>query len=218
MTPFLSGLVERASAADGLPAVRPIVPPLFAAGTVLAPGVDPASVPSERDQLSFTTPGASPEQRATAPMIQVRDREPATPTLPQAPSRITDREPGLARVAPARAHVPDTPPRTRTPEAHEHRVTDAPTRLAPGPAVRPDVRTRPVMPAPHPPQQFHSIARDPVPGSFATPAPIVRVTIGRIEVRAVTAPAPVPKVPQAAPTQRTAIVLEDYLRSGSGGR
>jgi len=47
------------------------------------------------------------------------------------------------------------------------------------------------------------------------PAPTVHVTIGRIEVRAVTSPAPAPSRPASKPAVTS---LEEYLRERSGGR
>lgn len=48
-------------------------------------------------------------------------------------------------------------------------------------------------------------------------APIIRVTIGRIDVRAITSPAP-QESRRAAPRPAPQLSLEDYLRQRSGGR
>ncbi|HEX7318192.1 MAG TPA: hypothetical protein VF297_30085 [Pyrinomonadaceae bacterium] len=48
-------------------------------------------------------------------------------------------------------------------------------------------------------------------------APIIEVTIGRIEVRAVTPPAP-PPTPQRRRQEPPKMSLDDYLRAHSGGR
>jgi hypothetical protein len=48
-------------------------------------------------------------------------------------------------------------------------------------------------------------------------APIIRVTIGRIDVRAINAPAP-QEARRAAPRPAPQLSLEDYLRQRSGGR
>ncbi|MFL6257089.1 MAG: hypothetical protein ACJ74T_18940, partial [Pyrinomonadaceae bacterium] len=51
----------------------------------------------------------------------------------------------------------------------------------------------------------------------ATTPPIIEVTIGRIEVRAVPPPAP-PPPPQRARQAPPKMSLDDYLRAQSGGR
>ncbi|HEY0172919.1 MAG TPA: hypothetical protein VGB98_18010 [Pyrinomonadaceae bacterium] len=48
------------------------------------------------------------------------------------------------------------------------------------------------------------------------PAPVIRVTIGRVEVRAVTSPTPAPARKPVRPTPRMS--LDEYLRSQNGGR
>jgi hypothetical protein len=48
----------------------------------------------------------------------------------------------------------------------------------------------------------------------SAPAPIIRVTIGRVEVRAIHAPAPAPKPAKAAPSK---LSLEDYLQRREKG-
>jgi hypothetical protein len=65
----------------------------------------------------------------------------------------------------------------------------------------------PIQPAAAPPRTDATLPA----GAAAAPAPpTVRVTIGRIEVRAVTLPAPVTPRPAVPP----ALSLEEYLRRG----
>jgi len=226
MTPFLSRLVDRAvSATEGSPAVLPVVPPLFAAGPVLDPAAqqgddlqgertpvrrgleaDPASLSAPT--LSNGNPSVAQDACTMVPVIRLGDRESAAPSAPTL-SRFADRVPTPTSVAfPAR--VPDSPRLVLT-----GRLQGQGTKVAPGSqtqdvAGRVDVRVGTVIPAPHRTQQDRAVAPEHV--------PTVRVTIGRIEVRAVTAPPPTQKVPPTVQTKRTAIVLEDYLRSGKAGR
>jgi hypothetical protein len=64
---------------------------------------------------------------------------------------------------------------------------------------------------------FQSLRRkdfSPVEERFSTSAPIIRVTIGRVEVRAVHSPAPAPKPAKPAPPK---LSLENYLRKRARG-
>ncbi len=66
-------------------------------------------------------------------------------------------------------------------------------------------------------QPEHSPARSPYPAEGEPDAPpVVKVTIGRIEVRAVTPNPPKPR--PAAPVRRPSLSLGDYLKRRGGGR
>jgi hypothetical protein len=209
MMPFLARLVERsAPAPQGSTVPLPVVPPLFAAGTMLEPGAPP-EIEGQRDMTS---------ERAAPPSAAVTVD---TLTSPRSAEALTAASPSsVARTPPAidrelePLSAPSTPARlaealgqSAVPRSLEPRVslgTDPDTRAGPTRAV---ARASPLAPAPRPAAPHQSQAAD--------AAPIVRVTIGRIEVRAVTSPAPaVPRSP-AAPARRAGIALEDYLRSGS---
>lgn len=80
-------------------------------------------------------------------------------------------------------------------------MNDPPARVTPGARIQPSLPAQPLPVA------------DPAPSPVA---PVIEVTIGRVEVRAVQAPArrgPAPK--SAAPAK---LSLEDYLRGSRGGR
>jgi hypothetical protein len=79
-----------------------------------------------------------------------------------------------------------------------------------------DKRKRPSEPLSRP-RPFQSRRRNDfssVEQRSSTSAPIIRVTIGRVEVRAVHPPAPAPKPPKPSPPK---LSLEDYLRQRSKG-
>ncbi|TMJ95088.1 MAG: hypothetical protein E6G67_07990 [Actinobacteria bacterium] len=125
----------------------------------------------------------------------------ATRASPPSRERSSRRFDVAARVAPGR--VPAKPDEVETPEVLEVAAEVAAT-------PRPD---RPAKPGPWPPARETS----PRPAAPAEPAqpPIVRVTIGRVDVRAV-APEKSPereRSPKPSPT----VSLDEYLgRSGSG--
>jgi hypothetical protein len=197
MMPFLARLVERsAPAPQGSTVPLPVVPPLFAAGTMLEPGAPP-EIEGQRDMTS---------ERAAPPSAAVTVD---TLTSPRSAEALTAASPSsVARTPPAiDRELESSRAQSAVPRSLEPRVSlgaDPDTRAGPTRAV---ARASPLAPAPRPAAPHQSQAAD--------AAPIVRVTIGRIEVRAVTSPAPaVPRSP-AAPARRAGIALEDYLRSGS---
>ena len=197
MTPFLARLVERsAPAPQGSTVPLPVVPPLFAAGTMLEPGAPP-EIEGQRD---MTSERAAPPS-AAVPVDTLTSPRSAEALPAASPSSVARTPPAIDReLEPSRAQ-------SAVPRSLEPRVslgTDPDTRAGPTRAV---ARASPLAPAPRPAPPHQSQAAD--------APPIVRVTIGRIEVRAVTSPAPaVPRSP-AAPARRAGIALEDYLRSGS---
>jgi hypothetical protein len=73
---------------------------------------------------------------------------------------------------------------------------------------------RPISaPEPRPAPRFEFARHVPAPPSAAMPEPIIQVTIGRIEVRAVSEKTIAPKERNASPVMS----LNDYLRSRHGG-
>jgi hypothetical protein len=110
--------------------------------------------------------------------------------------------PDLAERDPTRPGAPE--PAQPVPDAGEDRRARAP-------AARPAPEWR----APPPPTAASSLARAPatLPHEAEVPHPSVRVTIGRVEVRAVAPPVPPLEVP-VAPAPR--LSLDEYLRQYGG--
>lgn len=228
MTPFLARLAERAAPApQGSAVARPIVAPLFAAGAMLEPdaAVDPhaeaggaferrgpASPPAAADTLTSPLSGVHPAPdgiQTAAPRAPVEGSSAALPGSAARPPTASDPRPEATRPTHAAARLPDMldpSAARRAPEPRTHAAIEGVARAAP---TRAEARAGPVVPAPRPAPPQSSQAGE--------PAPIVRVTIGRIEVRAVTVPAPATPRPPAEPAKRSGIVLEEYLRSGSSG-
>jgi hypothetical protein len=222
MTPFLARLVERAAPAPpGSAVARPVVPPLFAAGAMLVAGATAEAeargdVTSGADgpaspALAARTPGRPADEVDRAPTWTPAVRHPPVEWPPAERQGSAPRTPAAAEREPAPARATARLPEMlalsedgRSPEPRTPVATDGD---GPAARMRAAPRAAPVAPAPRPAPPYRSQA--------AEPAPIVRVTIGRIEVRAVTGPAPAAPRPPVPPARRTGIVLEDYLRSGS---
>ncbi len=107
--------------------------------------------------------------------------------------------------APATAPVPAAPPQ-RTPSSP---LVEVSSRRRPSSPGRPSSRERPSARPLAPPVRGRRDER--VPETPAEP-PSIRVTIGRVEVRAVSPPPPAEPPPPAKPR----ISLDDYLRSHRG--
>jgi hypothetical protein len=226
MTPFLSRLLDRSAAAPHATPVLPVVPPLFAAGATLEPGVPPVEEELVETALEVPVPTPTPfiapaptvaqliagrdrfEGRTAAPAERIEGRPAVPPLSPTPVSSVPDRDfaPRRTEVTARLGDAPESIAATPTLESHAGPPTEAVSR--PG-SPRTMIRAAPIAPKepalPHRPQ-------------IAELAPIVRVTIGRIEVRAVTPPASTSSRTPAAAAKRTAIVLEDYLRSRSPAR
>ena len=80
----------------------------------------------------------------------------------------------------------------------------------------------PIAPSMVRPQLDGYLERGPQEPRVAAPessAPAIRVTIGRIEVRAITPPPPMPPVPRTAPARPgPELSLDDYLKQHNGGQ
>jgi hypothetical protein len=143
------------------------------------------------------------------------------PTPPANPA-VSERKTALAQPAEALPKIfPHAPamPQERRPErlAMAQRLPEAPSpretiRLRESPAERrtPAMRDRPVLTPPieRPRMQLMPAAQRPAPSE-----PTVQVTIGRIEVRAVSEPGPRRKERAAPPVMS----LNEYLKTRSGG-
>jgi hypothetical protein len=232
MTAFLSRLVERSLPGHG-PTPMPVVPPLFAAGAMIdQPPVladeqplaigEPATAaidssgwaaPVDADRFSRhadDTPGTARAERTTMPAVSGNSSHPSTTAsvtaaAAGAPSRPVDRP--LAEAIQAkhvRLGVHYGTPSSKDPDRPlpaDRRVPDA---SGVANELRGIARAAPAVPASRPERVQHP----------TTAAPIVHVSIGRIEVRAVSPPSSGPVRPAVAPPPtRTGIVLEDYLRA-----
>ena len=141
-----------------------------------------------------------PAPPAEAPAPRAGDARSRAPAETRPPARV---QRGETPVAPPRLPHPAEP-------AHEQRHEPAapvavvestgPERVTATPAVMPAVRARAALPPPVPP----------APGMRAEP-PVVRVHIGRLEVRA-NVHEPLREAPRAAEPKPQALTLADYLR------
>jgi hypothetical protein len=141
--------------------------------------------------------------------------EVATPNLPRPPWTATTPKStrGMSRVLPARDETNALGESRR--EAPRATVTPAEHPVAPAKAVaarRPPTQRIVVEPATAP----HRPAGEPLPVA-ADQAPVINVTIGRVEVRAVPTPSsPAPRRPEArGPRPMT---LDEYLKQRGGGQ
>jgi hypothetical protein len=213
MADFLSRLVARSRGTA--PVVRPVVAPLFAGGPQMGvDGLDSAAATdiAAGDRRVRFEPWrhGEPLTRSASEDFDARGRNASAErrTLehePTAPS--SEREDPPARV--------DAPVRTLAPLAQAP-AQPAADRVVHGsddaPALR-DSRAR-AMPAVTLPRRDR--ARRIAVASAAErdeSAPVVQVSIGRIEVRAVTAPASPPAKRAPSPPD-TRLSLEEYLRNG----
>jgi hypothetical protein len=243
MADFLSRLVERSA---GLaPVARPAAAPLFAPGPAMAE--EPAPVGPEAVGVvpPGPAPVAAPTPKAPTPVLREdsaadsgrpgRGLAPAPPVLP--PATLWATAPGTPRPAPA--EVQGAPHRGAAREDRSPRPEESPgrgpltTSGAEGPSDIPrrlpawegrrraDAEIRSVVPPLLRPREESAPrwAADlrPRGSPEAPPAPTVRISIGRIEVRAVAASAPA--APRPAPARKsTGLSLEEYLRPRGRGR
>lgn len=243
MADFLSRLVERS--AGTAPVARPVVAPLFAPGPAVAadpapegpepvgvvpqdpapvtPPIPraPASVLREAPALEFTGPGrvpapallaaapATPEEAAPGTL------KPAAAVPPKAPRPGAVHEDLPARLEELPVSAPPTPSGARglsavprqLPAWEESRREDAEIRAVAMPLLRPREKTAPRWAEGLQPRGSEEAPR----------APIVRISIGRIEVRAVAPPGPAAQIPAPA-RKSTGLSLEEYLKPRSRGR
>ncbi len=158
---------------------------------------DPRLPAPSQLQLPQTPVAAVPRAPLAQSIPQVqRLQVPSQINAPQFPASEQE------SVTPARDNV------VRTVEIEHRNRSDAPQ--AP---LEPDLQNLPAMIVAQPKITRHVEPCAPEPAQ-PSPAPIIRVTIGRIEVRAIH-PAPTPLREPAAPPQPK-ISLDDYLRSARG--
>jgi hypothetical protein len=217
VTDFLSRLVERSTGRAAV--ARPVVPPLFAAGAALGAG------PVEEEAMGGT---GSAEGPVATVGEAFRPHPPASdaPTVSDTSAPALPVEEGRAEeVTPPGRERPPAPRTTVTRDRLRVRIVrDAAAAMAPdgAPLTAPEAgeKARPA-PASGPESQIALHPREAavfpraaaVRGDASTspPAPIVRISIGRVDVRAV--PPARPAAPSPAPVRKDdRLSLEEYLR------
>ncbi len=242
MSDFLTRLAERQLTA--VPAVAPRVPPRFAPVAPVLPDAAPpvstlADVPpgearkttervvvrvENQSQADVSvTPVAATEGPVAVPAHESPQLVPvqavttrsgvyhvaddhATATEPQSSKGLVPVSPGETAPGPAALDIPDTlrrlvPEESRTAPAHMDR----------------SVMPQPLVPRVHEPASRATQPSMPDPQPVMPPAPSpITVTIGRIEVRAITPP---PRRERTTVDRHTALSLKEYLdRRRGGGR
>jgi hypothetical protein len=202
MSAYVARLVARAH--GRLPAVRPRLPSRFepAPGPALSADaisiVDEAEVPAAPPPRNAAGPAAAP---GSAPPPAAADAPPRTLAVLRAAAREAPVAPRSAPIAPPPASPRPVVP---APPGAPPIVEPAPPPATPldpertGPAVVP-----PPAPVPGRPRQ----TVPPPPAAAEAGDPVVQVTIGRVDVRAIL-PEPAKRVPRPQPPRRS---LEDYL-------
>lgn len=228
----MTGYLERRIArANGLEAVvRPLLMPAFADRDDIALRTEPFA---ETAPVKDRDLPREPERPAYAPATLPEPRSPARSTMEGLITERADLRPHSERYAPPRqhrAHDPEPPnaapaPARRTSPAQAPRIADAAGAEPPPPAARaPQALAASAAPIPaftSTADEFRSIAAAParVPTSAtAEPSPVVRITIGRVEIRA-NLPRTAFAAPNggrpAQPVRRLSVApkltLEDYL-------
>lgn len=217
-----------ASAPEEQPITPPGTPP-----TRLEATVRPVQPLSERPAAPRTSLPESPlrvAQPSAQHLTHHEERIVVSRAVPEAASPVRPAsEPGTAAapVAPATNRMRMTPPPTPASSPHErheerreehHDVVDATVRagrsITPAPAVMAPQTPR-LSPSLIAPPRAMTPAPPAAALSAAPPAePTIRVTIGRVDVRAVVQPA---QARRTAEVSRPKLTLEDYLGGGGGG-
>jgi hypothetical protein len=191
--------------ASTMPAPHP--PPDAPVTPAVAP-IEPAAAGSPPSAFRPTVPPPTPlpgDQQAAAP--------PVGQSTPVAVPHVADASPERAEVIVTRAAEASADP----PSMLESLPRSVQPSGPPGDAITASVGRRETPPA-RPVES--AMAAAPPPAEAAPPSPTmpptIRVSIGRIDVRAVQAPVPAPR--RAVPPAPAAPSLEEYLRARGGGR
>lgn len=228
MADFLTRLIERSRGlAPQGPQVEPLIAPFYAAGPNAAQPYDemdeeaasivepqPHSLAPQRQDFAPRGAGAAfvqqPEENTSIAPLATRRREPRDENTPEIkPARESTDETQSARLDQNPGIEPL--PRATAVKSPESRANERPGST--------DQSRRAVRKPLAPPLQRVTRAEDSnsrageASNTGETTAPIVRVTIGRVDVRAVKAPAPHPRR-ETPPAPK--LSLEEYLRSRSG--
>jgi hypothetical protein len=224
MTHFLARLAERARGTA--PRVEPLIVPHFAPSD-LSGSHTVSEITTEIEAPAAATPASESKPAAATPLSQSkpvprRARQALVENTPQTPPAETlDAEERRIEIVPEPLLIPQLPKHSQPLVVRqtqiERQVLEHPSgRVVLGrePAKPKTRRTKSQTPAQRP------LPREHVAFSFAAEprdqAPIVRVTIGRIDVRAAPPPAPPPrKAVQPAPP---ALTLDAYLKERKEGR
>lgn len=202
--------LTRKASVPVVPAARALTTP-----SVAAPAVETtaATAPQPTPALVDDVGAAAPAWRAAAAPAADGERvsvEPATSrTSPALPASTVPR----ARAAAAElAPRDDLAPRPRTDPGEadgRRRTVDDPAAVDDAPLLPAAPRSERFAPAPGPASSERRVASEPA------PRPVVRVTIGRIDVRGAAPVAPAPSRP--APARHQPLPLDEYLRRRDRG-
>ena len=238
MSDFLTRLAERQM--SDAPGVAPRLPSRFAPAEPAPPAIE--ALPQPRP-LVVASPVASVLERAAVRPVEHHADSPARDEQPRSAAEPHAREIPLApdrTAAPARQAVVPTPDgrpasideplvaERRTPPPPSNRLPREQPRAEPRDEMRATSDLVPPSPR-HPIPEPTVLVRRPSavmpatrhrservePTAVRGEAPVVTVTIGRVEVRAIVPP-PAPERPKA--DARKALSLEDYLERRHGGR
>jgi hypothetical protein len=218
-------LAQRALNTPGLPLAQPRLPSRYEIGDTIGQpgGLIAQDDPSEQRQATPTGTTVARAAVAAARLVPLPAAS-ADPTLaPVQPSPVTE-SPSLPS-----QHAAPTVPFSSTLSGHvapppePASMSQQPAEAALGAPAQPQPAVvRPIVSALRPEANHHGAALAALdrsqlePGLRSGTAPSIRVTIGRIDVRAVMPPAPpARRAPPAA--AKPAQGLEDYLRAGKGG-
>jgi len=209
MSHFLARLVERARGTA--PCVEPLVAPRFAPAPIVEIASDVEAPPAEHSDQQPTveeksSPRAVVQHEAPAEKAQpkiLRDSEKSS--LPQQPEKLL--VPMEKSVVDSKAFVRPSPSDDRPVPAVKNGVVRRNSFTA--------SRSKPPRPATSLTTTFRNLERDlSTPNESSEESPIVRVTIGRIDVRA---------TPPAAPSRKSStrsepkLTLDAYLKSRREG-
>jgi hypothetical protein len=229
MADFLTRLIERSRGAS--PRVEPLIAPMFAAGPEVAARDEAADAANEEMNLAAAP---KPQYQAPAPRVADVARRPdeSPPATPPNP-RESNNE-ATIEIKPAWATAEETrsaqfdqtsliTPLPPTPESVLPQTQVAPDEGAkPGLTVLADqswrakagsLVVRPQVARAGQAERRDAITSEAAKVTSEASAPVIRVTIGRIDVRAVNAPAP---PAQRATPPAPKLSLEEYLRSRGG--
>jgi hypothetical protein len=243
MSDFLTRLAERSVGRP--PAVTPVLPSLYepapdegfvdaieeveTLGPVSRRDGDPSlkSVPSWSEPAPALSAPEFAAARLNAPERRDEGPQPAEAPVPQSmesPAAAgpvpTPARPEAPTMAPlSRAAERPVPVAAAAPDSLSREGAPAPDPIRPSRANAPE-RAEPAAPTPHGPLAVTPRRPDPTPSvEIPTPSspPVVRVTIGRVEVRAVLPVAPAPPAPEPASAD-TRLSLDEYLKTRSEGQ
>jgi hypothetical protein len=205
--PIPSLAPSSASPGSTLPDVTPLVPALRASGHR---GVEPpSSATSTTRAVTPSAPAATPAPSVPLTPAPVAESVPVTPVSPR-PEAPPQQEPSPA---PARTEPPEPVVVTRqVVERVVREVEREPSRETPRPVQR---RPEPVVVRP---RRAVAETRAAVPRrTEPAPAPVIHVSVGRVEVRAVR-PAPPAPPPEPSRTPASGPALDEYLAGLGGSR